>query len=72
MMISQEILLMLIFNIATAGVILGTYAGTIKSIEKQITRLEEKQDKHNNLIERMVVVEQSCKSAHKRIDELEK
>jgi SPX domain protein involved in polyphosphate accumulation len=30
--------------------------------------LEEKQDKHNNLMERVVVVEQSTKSAHKRMD----
>ena len=32
--------------------------------------LEKKQDKHNNLIERMVVVEQTTKSAHKRIDDI--
>ena len=40
--------------------------------EKQIKRLEEKQDKHNCLIERMVRVEDSTKSAHKRIDEIKK
>ncbi len=33
--------------------------------------LEQKQDKHNGLIERMVVVEQACKSAHHRIDSCE-
>lgn len=32
--------------------------------------LEQKQDKHNNLIERMTIVEQSTKSAHKRLDGL--
>ena len=32
--------------------------------------LEEKVNKHNNLIERMVAVEASAKSAHKRLDEL--
>ena len=37
-------------------------------IEKQIGRLESKQDKHNCLIERMVRVEDSSKSSHKRID----
>jgi len=42
----------------------------IKYIEKQIQRLEEKQDKHNGLIERMVKVEESSKSAHHRIDEI--
>ena len=29
-------------------------------------------DKHNNLVERMAIVEQSTKSAHKRIDGIEK
>lgn len=38
--------------------------------ETHIKRLEEKQDKHNNLIERMAIVEQSTKSAHHRIDEM--
>ncbi len=38
--------------------------------EEKFARLEAKQDKHNNLIERMVQVEASAKSAHKRIDEI--
>lgn len=44
----------------------GTLAGTITT---KISNLEKKQDKHNNLIERMAVVEQSVKSAHHRMDE---
>lgn len=39
-------------------------------IKDHIKNLEEKQNKHNNLIERMVVVEQSTKSAHKRLDNI--
>ena len=35
-----------------------------------IDRLEQKQDKHNNLIERMAIVEQSTKSSHHRQDDL--
>jgi cell division protein FtsL len=34
----------------------------------RLDRLEEKQDKHNSMIERLTVVEQSTKSAHHRID----
>jgi len=34
----------------------------------RLEQLDKKQDKHNNLVERMVVVEQSTKSAHHRID----
>lgn len=38
--------------------------------KEHIKRLEEKQDKHNNLIERMAIVEQSTKSSHHRQDDL--
>jgi cell division protein FtsL len=42
----------------------------VKYLSKQITKLEKKQEKHNKLIERMVVVEHSTKSAHRRIDKI--
>ena len=51
------------------GTIFGMVKNEIKNIGKQIDRLEAKQDKHNGLIERMVIVEQSTKSAHHRLDE---
>lgn len=38
--------------------------------EEKLNNLSKKQDKHNNLIERMVRVEDSTKSAHKRINNL--
>ena len=46
------------------------FAHKMGVIEKSISNLEQKQDKHNNLIERMVHVEDSTKSAHRRIDDL--
>ena len=39
-------------------------------MSEKLIDLEKKQDKHNNLIERMVIVEQSVKSAHHRIDDI--
>lgn len=42
----------------------------IKEVQDDIKRLEDKQDKHNSLIERMVVVEMDLKTAWKNIDEL--
>lgn len=42
----------------------------IGKFEEKLTAIEKKQDKHNNLIERMVRVEDSTKSAHKRIDDM--
>nr|DAV17981.1 MAG TPA: hemolysin [Caudoviricetes sp.] len=67
-------------------VLIAFFSGTLKAnqthqkemleflrleFKEHFDRLESKQDKHNNLIERMVVVEQSCKSAHHRIDDFE-
>ena len=40
-------------------------------MEEKLNTLEEKQDKHNCLIERMTRVEDSTKSAHKRIDDMQ-
>lgn len=55
----------------------GTLAGSISGIlmanrlsNYRIKQLEAKVSKHNNLIERMVIVEQSCKSAHHRLDDM--
>ena len=43
----------------------------IGKFEEKLTVIEKKQDKHNNLIERMVRVEDSTKSAHHRLDNME-
>ncbi len=37
--------------------------------EEKIDTLEKKQDKHNNVIERVAKVEASAASAHKRLDD---
>ncbi|MDR2427188.1 MAG: DUF1515 domain-containing protein [Endomicrobium sp.] len=67
MIISPEIAV----NVVVLCVGIGVFVGEIKSLKKDIKRLEEKQDKHNRLIERMVVVEQSIKAAHHRIDDMQ-
>ena len=41
------------------------------NFKEHLDRVEAKQEKHNNLVERMVRVEQSSSSAHKRIDKWE-
>lgn len=46
---------------------LGSFGGVSLT---RLGQLEKKMDKHNSLVERMVCVEQSAKSAHHRIDEL--
>ena len=57
--------------ILTTVIIQALYiAYKIGKFEEKLSTIEIKQDKHNNLIERMVRAEDSIKSAHKRIDEL--
>lgn len=42
----------------------------IKELKEDVATLSQRVDKHNNLVERMALVEASAKSAHKRIDEM--
>lgn len=66
----ETIVIGLLSLIGTLG---GSWMGVRQSnklVNYRIDRLEEKVTKHNNLVERMTIVEQSTKSAHHRIDEL--
>lgn len=59
--------------IAMIGTLIGSFGGIITSSRLTTYRLKQLEDKvkeHNNLVSRMVVVEQSTKSAHHRIDEI--
>lgn len=70
----------LVALIAFAGTLTGSYLANskttavmqeqIKELKQEINTLSTRVDKHNNLVERMAVVEQSTKSAHHRISEL--
>ena len=63
-------------NLELAGILItviiqGLYvAFKLGKFEEKLDNLEEKQNKHNGLIERMVRVEDSCKSAHRRLDDI--
>ena len=50
------------------AVTIGSFAGAVLS---RLKNIEKDQAKHNGVLERLVVVEQSTKSAHKRLDTLE-
>ncbi len=56
-----------------AGTAVGAIGGIMASnklVNFRLSKLEEKVDKHNCLVERMVAVEKSTNSAHIRINEL--
>lgn len=48
----------------------ATFAATWGSLTQRLKALEQKVDKHNNVVERMAVTEQSLRSAWKQIDEI--
>lgn len=64
-------------NTELVGIIVGIIfqglyiAHRMGRFETKLDCIEEKQDKHNNLIERMVRVEDSAKSLHHRMDEMQ-
>ena len=64
---------MVVAGCSMIGTLVGSLAGIMtanKLANYRIEQLEDKVKKHNNLIERMAIVEQSAKSAHHRIDEI--
>lgn len=60
----------LVIQIITVGIFIGIYKTTISFMQQQIEDLKSDMRKYNNVFERLIIAEQSTKSAHRRIDEL--
>ena len=71
MNISVELGLSIAAQILTIGIFVGKLNTFQKMVEFRLDRLESKQDKYNHLQERMTRAEESLKSAHKRLNEVE-
>ena len=56
--------------VCTGGGVYVAISNRLAIVETKIDVLDEKQDKHNNLIERMALVEQDDKAQWRRIDEV--
>jgi hypothetical protein len=69
MIISTEFGLVLAVQLLTIGIFVGTLKASMKFFELKLKALEEKQDRHNGWVERIIVNEQRGKAAHKRLDE---
>ena len=83
MEIATTNILQIAVYLVTFGIFIGVTKQQFSNLENQlktqkeqltiqIAALERKVEKHNNLIERMYKCEESLKSAHKRIDVLER
>ena len=71
-MLNEGIWIALIGFVGTA---IGTFGGILASAKLtnyRLSRLEEKVDKHNTVIERTFILEEQMKVANHRIDDLEK
>lgn len=70
MSFSIELALSIAVQILTAGIFIGIYKVTIDFMQEQIKDLKADMKKYNNVLERMIRVEDSTKSAHHRIDNI--
>ena len=71
MNISVELGLTIAAQLITIGIFVGKLNTFQKMVEFRLDRLESKQDKYNHLQERTIRNEESIKSAHKRLGEVE-
>ncbi len=65
------VVIVIVVQLISVGIFVGQNKAFKEHITYRLDELEKKQDKHNNLIERMTVVERDVKSAHHRIDRVE-
>lgn len=68
---APEIIVALLSLVGTLG---GSFLGVLASnklVNYRIQQLEKKVEKHNNLVERMVLVEAAVKSVDHRLENLE-
>lgn len=63
--------------LALAGTIVTSFMSSnltaykIEELKQDVADLRDRVNKHNNLVERIALAEQSIKSAHKRLDGIE-
>jgi cell division protein FtsL len=69
---SPELIISVVIQLVAIGIFIGVYKTTIHFMQLQIEELKNDMRKYNNILERMIVAEQSTKSAHHRIDEVER
>lgn len=82
MQFSPELIISVVIQLISVGVFIGVFKTTVTFMQEQIGELkialkDDKQElkdemrKYNNVLERMIIAEQSTKAAHHRIDTIE-
>lgn len=81
MTLSTELIISLVIQLVSIGIFIGVFKATVAFMQQRIedikiTLKEDKQElkdemrRYNSVLERMIIVEQSTKSAHHRIDDI--
>lgn len=70
MQFTPEFYMSVVIQLVSIGIVIGIYKTTINFMQVQIQELKDDMKKYNNMLERMIICEQSTKSAHHRIDEI--
>lgn len=81
MTLSTELIISLVIQLVSIGIFIGVFKATVAFMQQQIediktTLKDDKQElkdemrRYNSVLERMIICEQSTKSAHHRIDDL--
>lgn len=68
---SPELIISVIIQLVSVGIFIGVFKTTVSFMQEQIKDLKDEMKRYNNVLERMIITEQSVKSAHHRIDDLE-
>lgn len=71
MTISLELLISLTANLVAIGFMIGVYKAHLTFMREQMNELKTDMKKYNNYLERLIRVEDSTKSAHHRLDNME-
>ena len=69
MNLSAEFYMSLAIQLVSIGIVIGIYKTTISFMQAEIAELKAEMKKYNNVLERLVICEQSTKSAHHRLDD---
>lgn len=79
--LSTELIISLVIQLVSIGIFIGVFKATVSFMQQQIEdikttlkddkqELKEEMRRYNSVLERMIICEQSTKSAHHRIDDL--
>ncbi|MGM9993217.1 MAG: hypothetical protein ACI37R_00645, partial [Candidatus Avigastranaerophilus sp.] len=70
MSITYELAFCIVVQLITAGICLGVYKCTVSFMQQEIAELKQDMKKYNNVLERLIRVEDSAQLAHHRIDDI--